>query len=51
MSMTLKSAVYFGILANDRRRSELAIQAITVRNAGATKEGFREFLKELDDGD
>ena len=49
--MTLKSAVYFGIVAAERKTEDLSIQSIAFRNAmNASKDGFKEFLTELEDG-
>lgn len=51
MGFTLKGAVGFGTLAAERKRTQIALEASATRAAfGANKDQFKEFLKELEDG-
>jgi len=51
MKMSLKTATWFAVLAAERRRADLANMAAANRNAvNATKDGFKQFLEELQDG-
>ena len=52
MKLTLKSAVWFAVLAKERRQVEISNLSVAVRNAfGADKKQFNQYLEELDDGD